>query len=157
MKYLHSLLVFCRSLLFNGNILDMTLTRLNLNAMANFKLTFFSLNEFDSPDEIGSGAKMNKEFLKKLDAARLKADIPFRINSGYRTQEHNLKVGGVFTSAHKKGLAADIGYQTSSQRYTILKSLMAVGFNRLGIGRNFIHVDNDPLKDKDVIWTYKNK
>jgi len=125
--------------------------------MANFKLTFFSLNEFDSPDILGSGAKMNKEFLLKLDKARADAGIPFKINSGYRSQEHNLKVGGVFTSAHKKGLAVDISAKTSGERSTILKSLMKQGFNRFGIGHTFIHVDQDPEKDPNVIWTYKHK
>ena len=78
-------------------------------------LKYFKLSEFDSPDEVGSGKKMDSKFLEKLDYARHNAEIPFKINSGYRTQEWNMKVGGRFGSSHKKGLAADIGY-TGKQR-----------------------------------------
>ena len=33
-------------------------------------LKYFKLSEFDSPDEVGSGSKMNYTFLEKLDQAR---------------------------------------------------------------------------------------
>jgi len=118
-------------------------------------LTYFNLSEFDSPDEVGSGFKMDKEFLIKLDTARGIAGIPFKINSGYRTEHHNDKVlGARVGSSHKKGLAADIGYYGSRERYLILNSLIQVGINRIGIAKSFIHCDLDNLKDKDVIWLY---
>jgi hypothetical protein len=31
---------------------------------------------------------------------------------------------------------------------------MKAGFNRIGIADTFIHVDNDPGKAENVIWTY---
>ena len=117
-------------------------------------LRHFNLSEFDSPDEIGSGSKMDIDFLHKLDEARHIAQTPFKINSGYRTQEHNLKVGGRVGSSHLKGLAADIGYNGSRERYLILNALMQVGINRIGIAKTFIHCDVDNLKDKSVIWLY---
>ena len=120
----------------------------------NPKLNYFSLKEFDSPDVKGSGKKMDKDFLLKLDFARELAGIPFKINSGYRTQEWNMKVGGRFGSSHKKGLAADIGYTGSRERYLILHSLLKAGINRLGIGKTFIHADMDSLKDENVVWLY---
>lgn len=145
----------------NTNILQIVFNLLKRFKMAftlktDFKLKNFKIAEFDSPDEPGSGAKMDEYFLKKLDRARDYAGIPFKINSGYRTQEHNLYVGGRFGSSHKKGLAADIAYTGSGERYTILNALMKVGINRLGIGNTFIHCDIDDKKDKYVIWTYKN-
>ena len=51
------------------------------------KLEYFKIREFDSPDEVGSGDKMNTEFLEMLDCARSYAGIPFKINSGYRTKK----------------------------------------------------------------------
>ena len=59
------------------------------------KLKYFELSEFDSPDEKGSGAKMDQKFLIKLDSARYLANEPFKINSGYRTPRgtKRLKVG----------------------------------------------------------------
>ena len=37
---------------------------------------------------------MDKAFLELLDQAREKAGVPFKITSGYRTKEWNLKAGG---------------------------------------------------------------
>ena len=121
---------------------------------SNLDLKYFKLSEFDSPDEVGSGKKMDKDFLLKLDYARGIAGIPFKINSGYRTQEWNMKVGGRFGSSHKKGLAVDIGYTGSRERYLILSALMQVGITRFGIANGFIHTDVDKAKDPDVIWLY---
>lgn len=114
----------------------------------------FKLKEFDSPDAPGSGIKMNRDFLAKLDFARHDADIPFIITSGYRTKEHNELVGGVDSSAHTKGYAADISCRDSRSRYIIISSLQKAGFNRIGIASTFIHVDDDPDKPKNVIWVY---
>lgn len=118
------------------------------------KLKFFSLSEFDSPDEVGSGSKMNQGFLDQLDLARETAGIPFKINSGYRTKKHNEIVGGRVGSSHLKGLAADIGYRGSRERYLILHGLIKAGLNRIGIANTFIHVDSDNKKDGKVVWLY---
>ena len=117
-------------------------------------LNYFKFSEFNSPDDQNSGKKMDKDFLLKLDFARELAGIPFRINSGYRTKEHNLLIGGRVGSSHLKGLAADIGYTGSRERYLILHSLLKVGFNRIGIGKTFIHCDMDSIKDGNVVWLY---
>ena len=97
---------------------------------------------------------MNKDFLEKLDYARHNAGIPFKITSGYRCKEHNIKVGGRVGSSHLKGLAADIAYTGSRERYIIVNALISVGITRLGIGKSFIHCDLDNSKDQDVIWLY---
>ena len=121
----------------------------------NLDLTYFTLSEFDSPDEVGSGYRMDMDFLRRLDTARGIAGIPFRINSGYRTAYHNDKViQARIGSSHKKGLAVDIGYNGSRERYIILNALMQVGITRFGIAKTFIHCDVDNNKDEDVIWLY---
>ena len=117
-------------------------------------MRYFDISEFDSPDEPGSGQYMDDEFLEMLDNARHMAGIPFIINSGYRTKEHNRKVGGRSNSAHLAGFAADISATTSRQRMWIVGSLLEAGFNRIGIASTFIHVDNDPTKPEEVMWTY---
>jgi hypothetical protein len=94
------------------------------------------------------------EFIKLLTAARWAAGIPFPIASWCRCERHNKKVGGVPTSAHLVGKAADILVGSLESRYKILKSLISVGFCRFGIGENFIHVDLDRSKRQGVIWTY---
>ena len=118
------------------------------------KLKYFKLSEFASPDEAGSGSKMNKAFLEKLDYARHNAGVPFVITSGYRTEARNKLVGGRVGSSHLKGLAADISYNGSRERYLIVSSLLDVGINRIGIHKTFVHCDVDNLKDEAVIWLY---
>ena len=114
-------------------------------------LKYFKLSEFD--DAPGTGKNMKKEFLTKLDKARAIADVPFKITSGYRSKETNKRVGGVSTSSHLKGLAADISCKDSSTRQKIVSALIQAGFTRIGIADTFIHCDTD--KDKnDAIWLY---
>ena len=97
---------------------------------------------------------MNEDFLAKLDKAREFANIPFIINSAYRSPEQNARVGGKPNSSHLRGLAVDIRANDSSTRYIVLNALINVGFNRIGIASSFIHVDDDKEKANNVIWTY---
>ena len=114
----------------------------------------FTHAEFDSPDSTDSGSNMDDSFLRMLDSAREVAGTPFRINSGFRTPKHNEKVGGSENSSHLRGFAADIHVTSNSTRYIILEALLNVGFNRIGVADTFIHVDADPIKTKNIIWTY---
>jgi len=52
-------------------------------------MKYFNYSEFDSPDEVGSGKKMNPKLLIMLDRVRDKFDKPMYITSGYRTLAHN--------------------------------------------------------------------
>ena len=52
-------------------------------------MKWFTYEEFNSPDVPGSGHQMRDEFLDKLDLARGIAGVPFRINSGMRSYDHN--------------------------------------------------------------------
>ena len=115
---------------------------------------FFEYSEFDSPDQKGSYTNMDVAFLNKLSKARELAAIGFKITSGYRSPAHNEKVGGVPSSSHTLGHACDIYAPTSRQKYIIINALLQAGFNRIGVAKNFIHVDDDPSKNEDVIWTY---
>lgn len=117
-------------------------------------LKYFKLEEFDSPDEPGSGKKMDMKFLEKLDYARHNANIPFKINSGYRSKNWNQTVGGRFGSSHQYGVAADIKCIGSRDRALMIKALLDVGITRIGIAKTFLHVDVDKNKDQDVFWLY---
>lgn len=117
-------------------------------------LKYFELYEFDSPDLPGSGKRMKELTLLMLESCRELADVPFVITSGYRTKEHNKKIGGVQGSSHTKGYAVDIRCSNSKDRFKIIDSALLAGFNRIGVSGNFIHLDNDPEKIQNVIWTY---
>jgi len=115
-------------------------------------LKHFSLTEFQCP--CCGLMLMDPYFLKKLDLARDYAGVPFVITSGFRCKRHNEAVGGKPDSAHLKGKAADIACTSSHRRWLIVRSLIQAKFSRIGIGHDFIHVDDDPDKVKGVIWLY---
>mgnify|MGYP003139248434 CR=1 FL=1 len=117
-------------------------------------LKYFKLSEFDSPDEPGSGSKMDKDFLEKLDYARHNAGIPFKINSGFRTKKWNAHIGGRFGSSHQFGLACDIKCVGSRDRALMIKAILEVGITRIGIAKTFIHIDVDKKKEQNVFWLY---
>ena len=125
------------------------------------KLKHFDLHEFDSPDVQGSGQLMSEKLLKTLDEIREVYGKPIIINSGYRTEAHNAKVGGIMPdanglggSSHLKGLAVDIHCTTSQERHDLLQLFLLHNITRIGIAKTFIHIDVDEDKAQRVIWTY---
>jgi len=118
-------------------------------------IKYFSKKEFECKD--GSRAcKMNMHFVKRLDEIREEFGKMI-ITSGYRTPSWNLKIGGVPNSAHTKGLAADVLCETSSKRFKLVKIAIEKGIRRIGIGKDFIHLDMDRSKPWRTMWTYYKK
>jgi len=115
---------------------------------------YFKLEEFESPDVPGSGEMMDLLLLEQLDLCRDICGFPLIINSGYRSVEHNEKVGGKKNSSHLLGLAVDIHCTDSRKRYILIDALLAAGFTRIGLADTYIHTDVDPEKSQCVIWTY---
>ena len=118
---------------------------------------YFRAREFECP--CCGEEQMKDAFVHLLDEARNFAGIPFKINSGFRCDSHTetLKEKGykvAQNSPHLRGWAADIHCVDSRSRAYILDALGFVGFSRIGIAKNFIHVDNDPCKDEQVVWVY---
>ena len=67
-----------------------------------------------------------------LQTIRNELHLPIIVNSAYRSPEVNAKVGGVSSSYHVKGLAADIKCEDMDKLLTILHShLMEI--DQLGI------------------------
>ena len=97
---------------------------------------------------------MDDNFLNKLDEARDQAGVVFNVTSGYRCPSYNLTQGGKIDSAHVHGVAADISVPTSAARYWMIDTFLRLGFTRIGVGKDFIHVDEDQNKPSPVIWTY---
>lgn len=111
----------------------------------------FEHEEFDCPCDVCISV-MDDEFLKKIQVARTLAGIPFRITSGYRCPQHNQEVGGVSDSSHARGLGCDISATSGAAKLTILKALLAAGFNRIGVYPRHIHADIDSSKPQEVAW-----
>lgn len=118
-------------------------------------LNYFEPHEFECKCGCGLGFdSMNKDLLIKLDEARRIAGVPFTLWSAMRCPEHNEREGGSATSSHLIGFAVDIEARDDHHKFRIVRSLIAVGFNRIGIAGSFIHVDNDPAKNSSRMWSY---
>ena len=106
--------------------------------------TYFSQKEVEG---------LADDLIQRLEQARQISGVPFVITSGRRLPEANESIpGAVQDSAHLTGLAVDLRCSTSPERFKMLKALLMVGVNRIGVYDKHIHCDIDLTKDKDVIW-----
>lgn len=110
--------------------------------------------KYFKPSEFSEYEKMSPDFLLRLDRARDIAGVPFVITSSFRSELDNERVNGAKNSAHLRGLAVDIRCTTAYDRYRIVYGLMAAGFMRIGIARNFVHCDIDASLPYPRIWLY---
>lgn len=92
-----------------------------------------------------------REMLLLLEAL---LDQELIVNSAFRTVEHEKKQGRSGSSSHCKGLAVDVSCYDSRLRYQIVEKAMTVGFDRIGIGKTFIHLDIDKDKVHPIIFHY---
>jgi uncharacterized protein YcbK (DUF882 family) len=107
----------------------------------------FSLHEFECKD--GSNlVKIDEELIEKLQQLRDRIGLPITVHSGYRTPEHNKKVGGSPNSQHLEGKAADISVKGWTPK-KLAELTEIVGFNGIGIYETFVHVD---VRGKKARW-----
>lgn len=113
----------------------------------------FNANEFCCSCGCG-GCDISQILVDKLNTVREILKKPIVINSGFRCESHNRKIGGSATSSHLRGLAVDIKANDSLYRHQLLKVLYFVGFSRIGIDKDFIHIDIDDIKSQNVTYLY---
>lgn len=97
---------------------------------------------------------MDTAFLEKLLFAQKLCGRKFRINSAYRSVAYEKSKGRSGRSAHCTGQAVDVSTRDSKTRYVVVAALLSAGFNRIGIGKNFVHVDDDLKRVHPVIFHY---
>ena len=117
------------------------------------KLTeHFTKEEFDCQCGCGNGdIVISENLVFELECVRIHYGKPMRINSGIRCLSHNRKIGSRDTSSHIKGLAVDISCTNMGTRLELVKRLLRDGeFKRMGIHKDFIHVDVDYDKPKGI-------
>lgn len=108
----------------------------------------FDSSEFMCPCGCKTFVK-NDDLVYKLQKIRDRLGKPITVTSGTRCTIHDREVGGVGES-HINGCAADIYCE---DRYELLKYAMQL-FNRVGIAKQWIHVDVDTRLPQKVYWIY---
>lgn len=116
-------------------------------------LDYFVPEEFANCCPPCKMSQLSDQLLKMLDLARHIYGKPIVITSAYRSRQYELSKGRTGTSSHVLGLAVDIRCSNSVDRLDLVSALLSVGFRRIGISRNFVHVDIDPDKVQ-CMWLY---
>ncbi len=137
------------------NLVTILMRLLNLSKATNkMELKYFKRSEFNCKCGCNTN-NIDNDFLEMMDKARTIAEVPFKINSGYRCEKHPLSISNP-TSSHIKGIAADIKFTNSNNLALIMGGLGGAGFERFGIDfkNKFIHADCDEDKTNPCIWGY---
>jgi len=122
--------------------------------MENLQLTqHFQSDEFWCSCGCGkegpNGNHISQSLVLKLEIVRTAINKPMKINSGIRCLKHNRSIGSSDTSSHIKCVAADISCTQMSDRHLLMSHLPKL-FDRIGIHKDFIHVDIDTDKRKGI-------
>jgi len=115
---------------------------------------YFKEEEFKKASPPCSLQNMKQDFITLLDKTREAAKIPFHINCAYRSVEHEKKMGRSGTSAHTEGRAADVRAKDSRSKFLIVDAAIRAGITRIGVHKDFIHLDNSQKLDYKVLWLY---
>lgn len=79
---------------------------------------------------------------------------PLAITSGVRCPRYNHQCGGKPDSAHTTGEAVDIYCNSSTLRHQLVSLAMRAGICRIGIHKQFVHLDISTKHAQDVVWVY---
>lgn len=115
---------------------------------------YFKKEEFDSKDGAPMPYEVKKnirELAKNLDVIREYIGKPIHVNSGYRSPDHNIAVGGVTNSFHMIGKASDIHVKgmTTTELKNIIEKLINEGKisqGGLGFYPTWVHYDIRGIK-----------
>jgi len=113
--------------------------------------------QFNPPKEVIDNLKALCENI--LEPLREAIGVPLQISSGYRSPKTNAKVGGVPTSQHQKGQAADIqcpmlGNKILFDKIRELKLPFDQLIHEYGTPAEpaWVHVSYGPKKRKEVLY-----
>lgn len=105
---------------------------------------YFVVSEMSCKD--GSDTVLiDSELVELLHNIRSHFGKPVVINSGYRNDAYNAKVGGATYSYHKYGMAADI-VVSGAAPLEVAKYAVSIGARGVGLYTGFTHVDTRPTK-----------
>lgn len=101
----------------------------------------------NTTDDIKVKVNIRELVTNILQPLRDGLDKPLKINSGYRCKELNELVGGVETSQHRKGQAADVRSDDATP-YEIAAKAKRLGlhYDQMILYPGFVHFSYDPDK-----------
>lgn len=105
-----------------------------------------------SPQELacrGTGSlTINTDALNRLQSLRKSLGVPLIVTSGYRSPEHNKRVGGAQNSMHLRGQAFDISMNSMDPEWFI-REARAAGFGGIGTypRQGFVHIDTGAVRE----------
>ena len=117
----------------------------------------FCTTEFSSKDGKPSPYPMvvKMALLELCNELRTAFGKPIIVNSGYRSPEHNAKVGGVENSYHVQGLAADLRPKNPADLPRLQELADKINlFGGVGFYDTFVHVD---ARGKRARWDNRTK
>lgn len=122
----------------------------------------FKIEEFQCNDGSEMPFEVYENIIKLANQLQILRDYtgrPITINSAYRSPEHNAKIGGVKTSQHLFGKAADITIESlkPAEVYRIIEDLIEMGEmlqGGLGLYDTFVHYD---IRKTKARWDYSKK
>ena len=112
--------------------------------------TYKEFEESETADKLGIDNTIKRDLIRNnikelvfhiLQPLRDKFDVPIHINSGYRCLKLNAAIGGVPSSQHVMGQAADIVVE-GKKPIEVAKMIVEMGlpYDQIGLYDTFVHV-----------------
>ena len=102
-------------------------------------------------------AKMDQDFIDKLNKLREACGFSLRVSSGYRCPKHPVEAAKITTGAHTTGKAVDFAVEGKAAHsllyYAMQMGFAGVGVQQKGNGR-FIHLDDWDNLNRPTVWSY---
>ena len=111
-------------------------------------------------DSIDGSIMVDRAALLAMDEVRRELNMPIRVNSWYRSKEHDAAIGG--SGGHTTGKSIDVGI-SHGPALLFIRIACAFGFTGIGVKQNgpiksrFVHVDmmpNTKSRPRPTIWSY---
>lgn len=123
----------------------------------------FTTEEFQCACQCGFGSEesdIDENLIEYLNIVRMLYGKPMVVTSGARCKAYNTKIGGLSNSAHLphdltgQCRAVDIYVKSGQERFELVSLALKVGFTRLGVAPDFLHLDVAWDLPDDVMFNY---
>lgn len=132
----------------------MTVSSLTILNMLKSPYPHFSESEFQRCTPKCSSLDMSAAFMERLERFRETVAQPIYLNSAFRSMSWEATHNRSGSSMHTRGRAVDIQCRSNQERLKFVRAAIACGFNGIGIGRNYIHLDDRADCSNPCMWLY---